>query len=163
MRLAKRTLTTRTGLAVLTISLLAGSVLGQVTKLMDESSFSQSAVRIDFGTTQNGAALEGAQVGKLYSGWGLTFVGSGSTIIRFQPFMRKRDFGPTISLPTWVYSVVNWTGNSGSSANHPLVVNFDRPVRRAAFRLPGKTGINASLSAFDEFWLRPWRHSTSYF
>lgn len=138
---------------VLSMSAVA---FGQVTRLDNETSFSASAMRLDFGNNQMVVAQDGAEAGEVFSVWGINFVGSSSSALTFSPVVRRKDLTegqiPIGTGSYYVDSVINRSREgTGSSAGRPLTVDFKIPVRRVGFWLAGVYAGSVNLKAFDVF------------
>ena len=129
-------------LSVFLFALFVFSAQAQTTKITAPNAFAENPIVLDFSGFQ-----EGADVGDVYSRWGVTFTGIEGTvpgIVVLSP--------PVGGVPEHQYNrVVRNVGPAGLAKALPLVISFKYPVSKVAFKATNapSSSVNASLTAYD--------------
>ncbi len=117
----------------LLVPLPISSLSAQLIQLTDESNFSADRARLDFSVYASGA-----EASRALAAWGVAFSNGSSSQPRIGEWLDP-SFQPVPAFPVPV--VQNRGGGDTGSANLPLVIDFQTPLRRAGFVLHG--GISA--------------------
>jgi hypothetical protein len=133
----------KTVFQLLLITLTMASAHAQEIRPVNGDAFSSQAVVLSFSDQ-----LEGAEIGDLFSKWGVSFKGAGTAV----PRIRIRKIQDPI-LPEPIPSPTPVLRNEATvslSGSLPLIVDFKTSVRRVGFGLAnGDSSTKATLRAFD--------------
>jgi len=119
---------------------------GQIVRLSSYESLSKDAVRPIIPGPAGRGPVDMVDASNLYTAWGVRFRGSGPTAPRFQS-----NCLPVPITPLCSPGIINAAPTGQSSANWPLIVDFDLPVSRVVFLLSTTTTaqVTAHVQAYN--------------